>query len=340
MSIEVQENVILAPHTIYKIGGRARYYVEVAGQMELQAALEFVVQNGLALLAPALNLRSENQVHNVSANFSEGFFVLGAGSNVLVSDKGYEGVVIRLTGGEAKIDGEKLMVDAGVMAAQAVLKSETGGLTGFEWGIGVPGTIGGSIRGNAGCFGYEMKDVVESTDIMQMANGKWQMVTLRNSQCEFGYRDSVFKRHLDWIILSATLRLNKGDPEKIRKKIKQLIAERIEKQDIGTKSCGCIFKNVAWSRKDIVKARLLERFPEFGQFKDQPGIPAAFLIDLAGLKGRRVGKVSISPKHANFFINAGGATAEEVVMLIAIAKDLVRRKFGVLLEEEIQYIGF
>ncbi|MBI2640553.1 MAG: UDP-N-acetylmuramate dehydrogenase [Candidatus Sungbacteria bacterium] len=313
MPIKIQENVALAPYTIYKIGGPAKFFAEVRSSEELKEALKFAAEKNLP------------------------FFVLGAGSNVLVSDKGFDGLVIRMAGGEVKVDGDGLIVDAGAMMAQAVLKSAQAGLTGFEWAIGVPGTIGGSVRGNAGCFGSEMKDVVESVEVFD--SKKATSYKLQATSCEFNYRDSVFKKHPEWIILSATLKLKKGDPKVIQGNIKKITVERTTKQDIGTRSCGCIFKNVSWSRKDIAKEKLLDRFPALAQFKDQASIPASFLIDSAGLKDRRVGHVFISPKHANYFVNEGGATAEEVLMLIAIAKDTVRRKYGISLEEEIQYLG-
>ncbi|QQG45238.1 MAG: UDP-N-acetylmuramate dehydrogenase [Candidatus Sungiibacteriota bacterium] len=345
MPVTIKENISLAPHTIYKIGGPARYFVETKNSDELKQALDFVATKKVPI------------------------FVLGAGSNILVSDKGFDGLVIRMAGGEVKVEGERLTADAGVMMAQAVLKSAQAALSGFEWAIGVPGTIGGSVRGNAGCFGAEMKDVVESVKILDLGKSdfprKSDFLILKNTQCEFSYRDSIFKKHPEWIILSATLKLQKGDPAKIQEKIKRITAERAQKQDIGTKSCGCIFKNISWAplevsrplaaaavpsgqggpltgwaRKDINKEKILSQFPELEQFKDQPNVPASFLIDRAGLKGKSVGHVFISPKHANYFVNEGGATAEGVVTLIGIAKDTVRHKYELSLEEEIQYVGF
>ncbi len=316
MPVNIQENIALAPHTIYKIGGPAKFFAEVRDSEELSEALNFAAEKNLP------------------------FFVLGAGSNMLVSDKGFDGLVIRMAGGGIKVDGERVIVDAGVMMASAVLKSAQAGLAGFEWGIGIPGTIGGSVRGNAGCFGGEMKDVVESIRVFDTGDLGKSDFQLLNSDCEFNYRDSVFKKHPEWIILSATLNLKKGDTKIIQENIKEITVERTQKQDIGTKSCGCIFKNISWTRKDINKEVLLGRFPELEQFKNQPNIPASFLIDQAGLKGRRVGHAFISPKHANYFVNDGGTTAEEVLMLIAMAKDTVRRKYGISLEEEIQYVGF
>ena len=312
--INIKQNVPLAPYTIYRVGGPARFFTEVKGAEGLREALDFSLEKK----AP--------------------FFILGAGSNILVSDKGFDGLIIRMVGGELKVDGRKLTVDAGVMMAKAVLASAKAGLTGFEWGVGVPGTLGGSERGNAGWFGGEMKDVVESAEIFDAKTG--QIYILYAGDCEFGYRDSMFKRHPERVIISATLSLQEGDSQKIQEKIKKIIAERSSKQDIGIKSCGCIFKNIAWEKTEIEKERLLEGFPELREFKDRPNIPASFLIDRAGLKGKRAGNVFISPKHANFFVNEGGAMADEVWQLIQLAKEEVEKKYGLRLEEEIVYVGF
>ena len=125
----------------------------------------------------------------------------------------------------------------------------------------------------------------------------------------------------------------------IRERIRSITRERTQKQDIGTKSCGCIFKNVSWDAAGG-KESLLKRFPEFFQIADRPNIPAAFLIDRAGLKGERVGNAVISPKHANFFVNDGGASAGDIRELIRRVEDAVRRAYGITLEPEIQYVGF
>jgi len=318
MDMVIKEGIPLAPYTIYKIGGPARFFVEVRSADMLKEALRFAEER----LVP--------------------FFILGAGSNVLVADRGFDGIVIHPSGGAVRAEGDLLIVDAGVMMARAVIEAARAGLEGFEWGIGIPGTIGGSVRGNAGCFGGEMEDVAESIEVLEYSPVQHRMLNrmLDKRQCEFAYRDSIFKRHPDWVILSATLKLKKGDPAAIQENIKRITAARAQKQDIGTKSCGCIFKNVPWSRRDIGKSSLLDHFPELRQFMDQHAIPASFLIDRAGLKGRRAGKAVISSKHANYFLNEGGATAEEIITLITVAKDAVMRKYGIALEEEIQHVGF
>lgn len=314
MKIQVKENISLAPSTIYKIGGPARFYVEAHGEIELKDALSFALEKRMP------------------------FFILGAGSNLLVSDKGYEGVVIHRIGGNAAVEGERLRAEADVMMASAVAKTMSAGLSGLEWAMGIPGTIGGSIRGNAGCFGGEIKDVVESVRVLILP--KFEIRNFSKEECEFSYRDSVFKRHSDWIILSATLSLRKGNVLEIQEKVRVISRERAEKQDIGAKSCGCIFKNISWKEAGDDKVKFMARFPELGKFSGHTDIPASFLLDRAGLKGRRVGHIYVSRAHANFFVNEGGGTAEEVKKLIEIVKNEVKKKFGIRIEEEIQYLGF
>ncbi len=310
--VQIKENILLAPFTIYKIGGHARFFAEVANAEELKEALQYAMQKNIQ------------------------FVILGAASNVLISDKGFDGLIIRMLGGVVTVNGERMYVDAGVMMARAVIESGRAGLHGFEWGIGVPGTIGGSIRGNAGCFGGEMKDVVESVEVfdaLQTTNYK-----LQAADCGFGYRDSLFKIHHELVIVSAVLHLQTGDRETVQQNIQHIMKERIAKQDIGSKCCGCIFKNTEWPSDLNKQDALCERFPELITFRDQPTIPSAFLIDHAGMKGTNIGNVCISDKHANFFINKGGGTSNDVMELISLVKGKVKEKYGIELSEEIYYV--
>src|SRR3989338_215390 len=314
MAVEIKENILLAPFTIYKIGGPARFFAEVKNAGELEEALRFAYDKDVP------------------------FFIMGAGSNTLVADRGFEGLAIHMVGGEIRSEGERLIADAGVMMARAAAEAAHAGLGGFSWAIGVPGTVGGSVRGNAGCFGHEMKDVVDSVMIFDAA--KAMSYQLPATQCQFGYRDSAFKRHPEWIALSATLQLHRGDPALIREAIHRTSAERASKQDIGSKSCGCVFKNPAWHDTEKTKEALIAHFPELDQLASRDRIPAALLIDHAGLKGTRVGHIVISHRHGNFFLNEGGGTAEDVVRLATIARDAVFKKYGIVLHEEIQRVGF
>ena len=314
MDLPIQENVSLKPYTVFKIGGLARFFVEVKSREELVGALRFAGERGLP------------------------FFIGGAGSNILVSDKGFDGIFIKNSANNVSVEGEKILAESGVMMPYLAGEAAKAGLSGFEWGIGVPGTVGGSVRGNAGCFSSEMKDVIESIEVFD--TNTTTNYKLQTTNCRFGYRDSIFKHSPNLVIISAVLALKKGEPRLIQERMKDLVSRRIDTQDIGAKCAGCIFKNVPWGRKDVDKEALLSRFPVLQKFESAPGISVGFLIDEVGLKGKKIGSAVISRKHANFFVNTGDAKAEDVIMLVALAKERVHRKFGILLEEEIHYVGF
>ena len=322
--LNIQKNITLAGHTVFKIGGPAKYFCETASAGELAEAVLWARKK----VTP--------------------FFILGAGSNVLVLDKGFDGLIIKnrannislttpgVVSAESDFASPKLYAEAGAQMAKVVVESVKSGLAGFEWAIGIPGTIGGSVRGNAGCFGSEIKDVIEKVSIFNSQFSKREELT--NQQRQFGYRDSIFKHNPDLIILSATLKLQTGDSKKSQSLIAEYAKKRAESQDVGQKCAGCIFKNVEWSRKDLSKAKLLTKFPELKQFSNQSSIPAGFLIDFLGLKNSKVGGAEISAKHANYFINTGGAVAEDVLTLAAMAKEKVQDHYGIFLEPEIQLI--
>lgn len=314
MTCVIKENEPLASQTVFKIGGPARFFAEIGNEGDFISALKAAHSLGLP------------------------WVILGAGSNILVSDNGFNGMVIRWKGGVVSVSGNEVTAEAPVTMARVVTQAINAGLGGFEWGIGIPGTVGGSVRGNAGCFGGEMKDVVKKIKIFNAATG--EIEEWISSFAEFGYRASAFKRRPELVVLAATLKLKPGDTADSQRLVREYTQSRAKAQDIGSKCAGCIFKNVLWSRKDIDREKLLKKFPELSQFADLPAISSGFLIDRAGLKGRTVGGAKISERHGNFFINDGNATAEDVLMLIGIAKEHVQRAYGLLLEEEIQYIGF
>lgn len=284
--LDIKENTPLAPYTVFKIGGPARFFCEVKNKEELAEAAGFAKVKSMPV------------------------FILGAGSNVLVSDEGFGGLVIKMNLQGFMAYGLRLTAGAGVSMARAVNFAVDRELGGFEWGVGIPGTIGGSVFGNAGCYSGEMKDVVEAVEIFDGTNFK----TLENEKCKFGYRDSIFKKRPGWIIVSAALGLAPGGAKESRAKILEYSKKRALTQDIGSECAGCIFKNF------------------------NSDLPAGFLIDKAGLKGRRVGGAVVSSKHANFIVNSGEATARDIRELIELVKSEVQKKHGVLLEEEIRIV--
>jgi UDP-N-acetylmuramate dehydrogenase len=229
----------------------------------------------------------------------------------------------------------KIICGAGVPLMKLIFKSSEIGATGLENLAGIPGTLGGAIWGNAGAFGGEIKDVIEEVEILRINGLKsWRIEKLKNKDCKFGYRDSIFKKKKNWIILEATLKLKKGKKKEIEEKIKEILKLRKEKQPLGFPSAGSVFKNVPIEK---VPKEIREKFKE----KIKNGfLPAGVLIEAAGLKGFQIGRAKISEKHANFIVNVKNARAKDVVKLIELIRKKVKRKFNIELEEEIKLVGF
>lgn len=291
--ITVKEHVPLAPYTTFKIGGPARYFVVVKTPEECVEALRFAF---------------EKQVQ---------WKMFGGGSDVLVSDKGFSGLIIKNEMSGVSISAETGMVTAaaGVRLAQLIMACAREGLSGLEYAIGVPATVGGAVWANLGARGKEIKDILVSVEVIDPHTLERKIMSA--AECAFGYRDSLFK-HSDLLIVAATFRCAKEPKEAVLARVQELTSLRKDTQDVGSFCAGCVFKNP----------------------KDQTDIPAARFIDELGLKGLSIGGAQVSPIHANFIINTGNATAEDVVILISLVKQKVRDNLGVQLMEEIEYIGF
>ncbi|OGH89758.1 MAG: UDP-N-acetylenolpyruvoylglucosamine reductase, partial [Candidatus Magasanikbacteria bacterium RIFOXYD12_FULL_33_17] len=226
-----------------------------------------------------------------------------------------------------------LQVDAGCITVAVARESVRLGLTGFEWGIGVPGTIGGAVRGNAGAMGGDMKGNIEKVEVYRQG----EILELTNEECGFAYRESIFKNNND-VVLRVWLKLAKSIEESkdLMKKAIENIAYRNATQPQGFASSGCIFKNViVKSQKPKAKSQDIPQ-----EFLDKGIISAGWLVDNAGCKGLQIGKAQVSEKHANFIVNLGGATAEDVKNLIDEVKEKVYNKFKITLETEVQEIVF
>ncbi len=285
----IRKNVPLKNFSTFKMGGKARYFFVAKIKDDLIRAVNAVT----ILKLP--------------------FFILGNGSNLLISDKGFKGLIIKVQITRTKCQNDTIYAEAGFSLGQLVNIATKNNLTGLEWAVGIPGTLGGAIYGNAGAFGQSISDTVSEVKAFDIKGKK--IKTLKNKECKFGYRESIFKKNKNLIIISAKVNLKKSDRKKITQKIKEYLIHRIKTQPLNFPSIGSIFKN-----------------PK-GHF-------AAELIEKCGLKGKKVGDVKISEKHANFIINLGKGRARDVVKLINIIKKKVREKFRIGLEEEIIYFGF
>ncbi|MCD6149949.1 UDP-N-acetylmuramate dehydrogenase [bacterium] len=307
--INVQKNVPLAPYATFKIGGPAKFFTEVKNEKELIKALAYAEKNGLEC------------------------FVLAGGSNVLISDNGFNGLVIKIRDTRYAIRDTRVECGAGILLSEIVSKTAKAGLSGLEWAAGIPGTIGGAVRGNAGAFGGCMADAVEKVRVV--VQGKPQAVNYKLQECKFGYRSSIFKEKQNIIILSVILKLKKGNAEKIQQRVESIIIKRKEKQP-RFPSAGSFFKNPIVNDEKIIK-----KFESDTGLKMKDNkIPAGWLIEEAGLKGKKIGGAQVSKKHSNFIINTGGATAEDVIMLASIIKQRIRSVFNIQLMEEAQLVGF
>ena len=239
-------------------------------------------------------------------------FVMGNGSNLLVRDGGIRGAVIQIgkDASQIRVEGERIFVSAGAMLSAIGSKAAEAGLDGFVFASGIPGTFGGAIVMNAGAYGGEMKDVVESVDVLTPQGEK---KTLSVDELDFSYRHSVIAQK-GYVVLGGVIHLQKGDKEQIRSQMRELAEKRRNSQPLQYPSCGSTFKRPA-------------------------GFFAAKLIDDAGLKGLQVGGAQVSEKHAGFIVNTGNATATDILQLIRLVQEKVQQAFGVWLEPEIRIVG-
>ena len=278
----------MSRHTTFRIGGPADYFVTASCAEEIRKIIGACRRNSTA------------------------YYIMGNGSDLLVGDKGYRGVIIQLFKrmSDIRVEGERIYVQAGALLSKTAAAACEASLTGMEFASGIPGTMGGALRMNAGAYGGEMKHIVESADVLT-ADGEVRTLTVED--LGMGYRTSVISRN-DYVALEAVLKLQRGDRDQIRARMEELKEKRISKQPLEYGSAGSTFKR-----------------PE--------GYFAGKLIEDAGLRGYRAGDAQVSEKHCGFVINRGNATAAEVAQLMEDVADRVEEKFGVRLQPEVKKIG-
>ena len=312
--LNIQKNIKMAIHTSFNIGGETRYFVEVMNENELEEALKYALENKID------------------------FFVLGSGSNILISDNGFDGIIIKLKTEDLKLkvnENNSIECFAGESLAKIVNFARDNSLSGLEWAVGIPGTIGGAVRGNAGAFSGDMQNIVDRVECIYTDDNLKKKI-FSAKECQFAYRNSLFKKNPDLIIASVIFKLKEGNREEINNKMRNIILQRKEKNPRESKNAGSFFVNPVINNK-----KLLEEFEkDSGKKNINNIIPAGWLIQEAGLSGKQIGGAAVSEKHANFIVNIGNATAEDVIMLASIIKQKVRTKFGVQLVEEVRLLGF
>ncbi len=288
----IEENVKLAKYCTWHTGGLARYFIRVKTITEASEALEWGESQGLR------------------------HFILGNGSNSLFSDSGFGGVVIKPEARRVRVEGVRVVAEAGAIIRSVATFAAEHNLSGMEHLAGIPGTVGGAVRGNAGSLGSEIRDVLEKVLVLRKTVGAWETKILTKEELGFGYRNSEIKKNQDdYLVWEATFSLVPGERDVILQEIKNDLEVRRAKQPYEFPSAGSVFKN-----------------PGNGMF-------AAKLIEEAGCKGLVSGAAQVSEKHANFIINKGGATSTDILTLISEVKKKVMEKSGVELEEEVVLVG-
>lgn len=305
------ENEPLSAHSNFKIGGLAKFFCTAKNEEDILAALR------------------------EAGELSVPVFVLAGGTNILFSDAGFPGLVLKIESKFIKREDDKIIAGAGVDMGKLINFAVENNLSGLEWAGGLPGTLGGAIRGNAGAFKGEIKDSVES--VRSLSRETLKITQRNNAECVFGYRNSIFRRDFKEIILSSVLSMKPGEKEKILSAVNEKINLRRAHLPLEYPNIGSIFKNVPL--QNFTK-EWQEKLASHIKIDPFPLIPAAVLISDAGLKGRIAGEAQISERHVNVIINLGGAKATDVLALIDITKKEVLVKFGILLEPEVEFMGF
>lgn len=311
--IPIQRKISLAERMPYRIGGSAEYFLLPRNPREIETAVRWAFSRGLP------------------------FLFLGAGTNMLFSENGYAGLVMQYTAMEIRKESGGIRLNAGTSMADAVDFYSANGLRDLAWAGGLPGTVGGAVFGNAGCFGGEMKDsILEVESIVYDRHQERVERRVRNvSRCLFAYRDSIFKSLGGEIVTSVLLRATAGDPAAIRDEAEEHREYRRRFHPLDYPSAGSTFKNIPLAsapeelRRDFAAVVKVDPFPI---------IPVAAVLDRLGLKGTRLGGAEISARHPNFFINRDNATFADISGLIALAKMRAWHRYGVVLEEEIRIV--
>ncbi len=306
-NVAISEGALLSRHTRFGIGGPAEVYLETADERSFIQALELV--------------RSSGSAHTV----------IGEGTNLIVSDSGFAGVVLRFTASKIESRGGSIQAEAGASLQTLVDYSIERGLRGLETMTGIPGSVGAAVYGNAGAYGHSIDERVREVRFFDGAAVR----VLGNAECRFRYRESIFKQRKDWIIFSTRLELDPAAAGELRRTADEIFKIRLAKYPADMQCAGSIFKNLLVAElSEAVRSQVPERVIREGK------VPSAYFLEQVGAKGMSLGGIRVADYHANLIYNAGGGTARELCQIVSDLKARVRDRFGLELEEEVQYIGF
>jgi UDP-N-acetylmuramate dehydrogenase len=304
--LTVSRDALLSQYTRFGIGGPASLLVEARDSGSFVSALEIARASGLA------------------------YVVIGGGTNLIVSDDGFCGVVLKLTASSITIDGTHVRADAGVILQDLVDATIASGLQGLETMTGIPGFTGAAVYGNAGAYGHSISERVTSVEFF---DGQ-EIRVIDNAACQFHYRESIFKQRKDWIIFSADLAMTPADAAVLRAAADKILAVRNAKYPPTMKCAGSIFKNFLFAE---LPADVAARVPKTVIIEGK--VPSAWFLEQVGAKGMHEGGIQVADYHANLIYNVGGGTARELRTVIGELKRRVRDRFGIEVCEEVQYVG-
>jgi UDP-N-acetylmuramate dehydrogenase len=306
-TLRVLTHVPLSSYTRFSIGGPADLFIETQYHEAFQRALDIAQESGLPHV------------------------VIAGGTNLIVSDSGFRGIVLRFTGERLDVNGMRIHVEAGASLQTVVDRSIAANLQGMHTMTGIPGSLGAAVYGNAGAYGHSIDEGIVR---VHYTDGR-KTDSLAGSECEFEYRGSIFKRRKDWVILSAELSLEGGDGAELRRQADEIRAIRDAKYPPAMKCAGSIFKNCFL--RDLpaaVQAEVPAKVVREGK------VPSAWFLEQVGAKGIRRGDIQVATYHANLIYNDGNGTACDLVAIILDLKQRIRDRFGFDIEEEVQYVGF
>lgn len=313
---EIQEHVVMRHYNTWRVGGVADYFIQAKNIQDLTRIIKIAIENKIP------------------------YFILGNGSNILFSDYGFPGLVIKNSSSNIAVLKEKsqIIADSGVMLSRLITESISNDLSGLEFLYGVPGTVGGSLYGNAGAFGSSIGDYVNKVTLLMIDQETQipKIMQFERSWMGFEYRSSKLKKikgKFKPVILSVRFQFSQNQKEIITKRLNQYQTMREGSQPIGL-SAGCVFRNPIPKELKNVTGKGTKGMPELPKERS-----AGYLLEQAGVKKMQVGSAEVSSKHANFIINKNGAKASDIRTLIEEMRERVRQKFNITLEEEIEYVG-